>query len=397
MLGGFAFSVGDDETGRRKIDTGGRAKRLWSLIEYLIAFRSRSISVDELTETFWADKAGDNPVVTLQNNISRARSALTELGLPNARELIVSANGRYAWNPAAPTEVDTERFEALCTAARAAKDQPAAVSGMMEALELYTGDFLSGSTEEWVTPLRIYYRSLYTEVCRMALRALMEQERWMDVIGICGRAYSIIPEVEEVSIHLIRALTEIGQVGKALEHYETVKKMLMAEYGINPSEELELARTQAARTQTGGKLDSDTVLKLIREQEFDGGALHCDYGVFRHLVWRQVRSMARTHEEAQIAIINLSIGSGDDLLAPPATDMKRLDRVLKVSLRTSDPYARLSATQYIALLSNATAANADVVTARVDTNFRQMYPRSRARLSYKIVPLSASMATTDGS
>ena len=107
--------------------------------------------------------------------------------------------------------------------------------------------------------------------------------------------------------------------------------------------------------------------------------------------------MARTHEEAQIAIINLSLGSGDDLLAPPATDMKRLDRVLKVSLRTSDPYARLSATQYIALLSNATAANADVVTARVDTNFRQMYPRSRARLTYKIVPLSASMATTDGS
>lgn len=54
----------------------GRSRRLWTLTAYLILNRNRGVSAQELIDLLWPEAENDNPLSTLQNNVSRARAAL---------------------------------------------------------------------------------------------------------------------------------------------------------------------------------------------------------------------------------------------------------------------------------------------------------------------------------
>ena len=100
----------------RVVSLTGRSKRLWTMIAYLILHRDRGVPAQELIETFWSGTEGLNPMSTLQNNISRARNALEELGLEDGKRLIHNNSGTYFWAPDRRTVVDCEEF------AKAAKE-----------------------------------------------------------------------------------------------------------------------------------------------------------------------------------------------------------------------------------------------------------------------------------
>lgn len=63
----------------------GRSRRLWTLTAYLILNRNRGVSAQELIDLLWPEAENDNPLSTLQNNVSRARAALAELGFTHAK------------------------------------------------------------------------------------------------------------------------------------------------------------------------------------------------------------------------------------------------------------------------------------------------------------------------
>lgn len=66
----------------------GRSRRLWTLTAYLILNRNRGVSAQELIDLLWPEAENDNPLSTLQNNVSRARAALAELGFTHAKVII---------------------------------------------------------------------------------------------------------------------------------------------------------------------------------------------------------------------------------------------------------------------------------------------------------------------
>ena len=80
MLGKFTI-YGDGLARPRLVSLTGRSRRLWILVVYLILNRERGVPAQELIDWLWPEATGINPVSTLQNNISRARNALEELGL----------------------------------------------------------------------------------------------------------------------------------------------------------------------------------------------------------------------------------------------------------------------------------------------------------------------------
>ena len=57
----------------------GRSRRLWILVAYLILHRDRGIPAQELIDLLWSDASGGNPMSTLQNNASRARTPETSI------------------------------------------------------------------------------------------------------------------------------------------------------------------------------------------------------------------------------------------------------------------------------------------------------------------------------
>ena len=145
----------------------GRSRRLWTLTAYLILHRNRGVSAQELIDLLWPEAENDNPLSTLQNNVSRARAALAELGFTHAKVIIHNEKGYYRWAPDRETQLDVEQFETLAKAALAEEDMEKSVALAQEAVALYTGDFLTESAAEfWCINLNTYYRSLYTPMSR---------------------------------------------------------------------------------------------------------------------------------------------------------------------------------------------------------------------------------------
>lgn len=100
----------------------GRSRRLWTLTAYLILNRNRGVSAQELIDLLWPEAENDNPLSTLQNNVSRARAALAELGFTHAKVIIRNEKGYYRWAPDRETQLDVEQFETLAKAALAEED-----------------------------------------------------------------------------------------------------------------------------------------------------------------------------------------------------------------------------------------------------------------------------------
>lgn len=118
MLGKFTLW----EEGMAKpceVSLTGRSRRLWILVAYLILHRDRGVPAQELIDLLWPDASSGNPVSTLQNNASRARSALTDSGFSDARRLVACEDGLYRWAPDRETELDSDIFERLARQALA--------------------------------------------------------------------------------------------------------------------------------------------------------------------------------------------------------------------------------------------------------------------------------------
>ena len=74
-LGGFSITV----DGKEINDNSNQSKKPWSLLEYLVVFQKKDISVNELIETIWPDDPGANPGGALKTLMFRSRKLLDPL------------------------------------------------------------------------------------------------------------------------------------------------------------------------------------------------------------------------------------------------------------------------------------------------------------------------------
>ena len=188
------------------------------LLAYLITFRSREVPVDELINLLYPGEQGKSPQGALKTLVYRVRAMLEELELPDNRELIQVTRGSYAWNAGLPIQIDTDLFELACQRVKTPWLSPEErLETCMAALAFYRSDFLAKAMGEgWVKRLAAYYHSLYVHLVQTTAGLLASQERWEDVIPICGRAIQIDGYEESFYFYLIRGLVRTGQTRQAL-------------------------------------------------------------------------------------------------------------------------------------------------------------------------------------
>ncbi len=366
----------DDEPIKEPINITGRARRIWSLIAYLVVHRDCEVSVMELIDVLWKENEERNdPLKTLQHNVSRARDMLERLGLPNARELIVSRPGSYRWNPQRATSVDIEVFQTLITQASLEEDVNTRIALHKRAVNLYRGDFLPGlESESWVTPISAYGRSAYVNECLMLTRLLGGEENVSEIAAVCEHALRFAPESEELNIRYIRALTASGFPEKGITVYENVSKLLNDKLGVLPSPELQLAYEEARQATTGEAMSIEAVRDILNEQVFDGRGMRSDWNSFLSLVRREARNARRASQGA--VVLAVSYNNSKNV----ALDARRVETILSQHLRSGDVFTRLNAKQFLVLLPDAGEENADDIAARLRTFFAQRFPRSTARV-----------------
>lgn len=334
----------------------GRSRRLWTLTAYLILNRNRGVSAQELIDLLWPEAENDNPLSTLQNNVSRARAALAELGFTHAK--------------AALAEEDMEKSVALA----------------QEAVALYTGDFLTESAAEfWCINLNTYYRSLYTRLCRAAVDRLLKLGRITDAEKLCTGVIRLDPAAEEFSVFLMQALIKNKNPKKALEHYDYIASLYREVYGVSPSAELEAQKALAVQELYGSETSEEDIHTFLLAKEQEPGAFCCDNNVFREIVKLHVREMRRNDTPAALMIVRLANRSIDP--EKRAVYMKQMEGTLLNELRAGDPFTKVGANQFWVLLPGATGENGGLVSRRVFNRFQKEYPKSGAAYTFKSLDL----------
>lgn len=381
--GGIAYrcSEATDWVHLNQTVKSGAGKKLTAFLEYLILNHGKDVTSEELIEIFWPDESSADPGSALKYTMHKARAVLSQM-FPHIDNLLVTHRGHYSWNADVSMWLDTEAFEQVFLQSKR-YGNTVTLEQRIAALELYTGDVLTNNDSEWLTSLRIYYRTLYIDGCKSVLEELGSENRWMDIIEICEKAYAKEPLVEEFTSYMMTGLIAIGQAERAVEQYEAYRAHIWTEMNLVPGEQLELLHTAAIEAIRSK--DETDIVRLLTEVEADTSAFLCSFNAFRSIVILEARHIARNKDESTVLVVKAEKMKDDRAL--PTTDIRRLEKVLLRTLRAGDPVARLNAGSYIVLLSGASEENARSVMERIDRAFHTSYPRSRAFLSSKIYPL----------
>ncbi|MBQ2830234.1 MAG: SARP family transcriptional regulator, partial [Oscillospiraceae bacterium] len=344
MLGGFSIQYGEHFIDERS----NRSKKLWLLLEYLVTFRSREIPQNEVIDFLWANDANSNPANTLKTLLHRVRATIGELHHPDGSWLIHCRRGVYTWNRDIRCIVDTDVFEELCQKAEQETDPIRRRTLLEEAVDIYKGDFLPlAAREPWAIPICSRYREMYIRAVHDLIELLTPLEQWTQIISLCRRATAIDPYDEELHRTMIRALSVTGGQKSALEHYEKITSLYYNQFGVAPSPELTALYREIMRTTNETQTDLSVIREALREDEasFDaGGAFFCEYEFFKDFYRLCVRSLSRSGQSVQLALITLSLKDSAAGTRARNSAMDRLREVIGSALRRGDIFARYSLT-----------------------------------------------------
>jgi DNA-binding SARP family transcriptional activator/DNA-binding beta-propeller fold protein YncE len=207
---------------------GSRQPR--ALLAVLLLDANRVVSRDRLVDAVWGERPPERASNALQVYVSQLRKVL-------GRDRIATQPSGYLIR-ASEGELDVDRFEQLVAESRGAEPAAAARS-LREALALWRGP-----------PLADLEDVPFVEAARRRLQELRlaALEQRVDADLELGRQAELVPELESV-VHehplrerprgqLMLALYRCGRQADALESYHEGRRLLDAELGLQPSEDL---------------------------------------------------------------------------------------------------------------------------------------------------------------
>lgn len=373
LLGEFRLVIGGCDLTAQAC----RSAKLRSILCYLILYRERAVSRDELIENFYDDEYQKDPVSALKMQIMRIRQMLAP-GLPEGVSAIVGSRGTYQWNPELPCQVDVETFGVLCLrAGKTGLDPDLRCDLYREALALYTGDpALKNDELLWSSALVSRYHSFYITAAEEYARLLIDRGDAPQTEAVCLQAIRLEPAGETFYILLIRALLLQRRYGEARLQYRKAADALYQQLGLQPS--YELKRLYDGITEgTGWQSDLATVMDEMRETEPERTAFFCGFDQFRSIYQLEARRASRTGTCLHVAMFSVGEGCDDRV-------MEQLQQTVVRSLRSSDVVARYSGSQFIIMLPEADLEDSGRVMERLVSAYRSRYPRETAALSWQI-------------
>ena len=381
MFGEFSIAYGDKSI----TEVNNRKKKVWSILEYLIAFRSRDISQDELIELLWPDDEVDDPANTLKTLMYRVREMIKQIGFDEIKKLIVAKGGSYAWNTAIPYEIDVDIFEDLLNEAYAqGAEGEEKLSKLLTATEIYKGDFLQkDAAASWIVPISTFYRSKYVKAVIDACEILTEMERYDDVVSLCQKAVVIDPYEENLHYTHLVALISADRLQQALTYYYYVKDLFYSKFGINLSDEFRALYKDTVKSCKMPEHDLGLIMEGLREVELVKGSFYCEYEFFKDIYRLEMRTAERTGLAVYMCLLTIS-GKNDAIPSQRTLNhsMDALMAVIKRTLRKGDVFTRYSVNQYLLMLPMTTYESANMVIERIVNNFKEKHAKAAIVLTY---------------
>ncbi len=183
----------------------------------------------QVFDAFWPD----TPTKDATNVFHVTKRKLQDvLGL----NVIVYELGHYSLKPSVELIYDVALFEKYLDEAQLADaDQPMEL--WLKAIDLYRGPFMLGTDKPWVIERRKELQERYAEVLGsvgLAYSARGEKEL---ALGYLLRAVAEKPVREDLNREIIKLYVERGDIEAAKEHYRNFAEYLREELGIAPAPE----------------------------------------------------------------------------------------------------------------------------------------------------------------
>jgi DNA-binding SARP family transcriptional activator len=101
--------------------------------------------------------------------------------------------------------------------------------------ELYQGDLLSDFYDDWVTPLREHYRSLFLEASLHMAQGMRSRSEYERAVEFARKALAFDSANERAHQHLMFCYMALGDRSAALRQYETCERALWEELAVQPA------------------------------------------------------------------------------------------------------------------------------------------------------------------
>jgi ATP/maltotriose-dependent transcriptional regulator MalT/DNA-binding SARP family transcriptional activator len=214
-------------------------RRARDILCFIASRRHRRASKDTIIDTFW----GETDIAVVEKNfhptVSHIRKALNS-NQPFKQNFILYRDGDYQLNSELSYKIDIEEFDQLVAkgeAARRARQFDQSVRAYEQAVALYGGDFCQGSYEPWVDEQRSYYREQYLHLLESLAAVAQKQEEWSRSLQLAQQILHEDPFREDIHCVVMRAHVKLGNRGAARDQFESLKRLLERELGVEPGRE----------------------------------------------------------------------------------------------------------------------------------------------------------------
>jgi DNA-binding SARP family transcriptional activator len=207
----------------------------------LLALRTgHPVSTSLLMEELWGNTPPRSAATTLQTYILQIRRLIAGAG-GEPRDVLRSCFGGYML--ADECWLDATEFEHLSfggAAAMDAGDDLAASRLLSRGLDLWRGPALSGvPIGRVIEPELIWLEEARLRVVEQRIEADLRLGKNGSLVPELRRLVLQYPMNENLAAQLMRALASSGQVSRALEVYQRLREVMVAELGIDPSDRLQ--------------------------------------------------------------------------------------------------------------------------------------------------------------
>lgn len=351
-------------------ETFKSSNKIWKLLEYLVYFKGRPSTEEEIIELLWPNGDNKNPINALKNILFRLRNILEEAGIPRSMKLILYNNATISWNCEYPISTDYEEFESLYKVAMAALiDKQEAREAALDAIDLYKGGFLNNrGTEPWVLPLNTYYSSLYAKLMYKLIDILESQKDYYKMLEVCSVGVGILPTEEKLHYGMILAHTMLGNTGAALKQYNHAREYFRDTMDDELSEQSQILYKLIVESIGKYETNIDVIKRDLSSVQIDTGCLECPFEVFKSIYILHMRDKQRSGKTGVLLLFTLPSGIDDKKLESGAINIEELNNspaiknrqqginilreTIKSNLRTGDVMTRYSTNQYLVLVMN---------------------------------------------
>lgn len=214
-------------------------KRARDILCFIVSRRHRRASKDTIIDTFWGEADFEAVEKNFHPTVSHIRKALNS-NQPLKQNFLLYRDGDYQLNPEFSYNIDVEEFDRLVAegeTARRAREFDRCISSYEAAIKIYRGDFMQGTYDDWVEEQRSYYREQHLRLLEALAAVAQKTEDWTRSLHLAQQILRDDPYREDVHCMIMRALAGQGNRHAVKEQYETLRKLLKKELGVEPAAE----------------------------------------------------------------------------------------------------------------------------------------------------------------